>query len=712
EKKGQGSLLPHLDQEGWLTPGQCDGRNPCGRCMSQAGVACVYEVPTRQSKDEMRREILQLRSRQRQTEEILAALSSHEQSDQILDQLRDGESLEAIRNRLRDSASTSASAHSVTTYSQLSDFQAISHAMESAQNAGNTSLTAPYDASVNSLQSPVPVQQEYPSEPWTGTTTNQRRNKSPHDESMEWTSEPAQQSIVGTWQEHTAGPEFNSSLQDARSRGQGVILGDRNESESPPGVLIASYTRESWTAVTSDTQIVEHLLALYFGWEYPVFASLSKEHFMEDFRRGIPRYCSSLLINALLALGCRFSDHPVSRADPLDVKSTGDHFFAEATMLLESEEDHRSLTTVQAMGIMSIREASCGRMKESLFLSGQSIRLAIEMGLHLEAEVGEEDNGARNEAEEVDDAVCQATFWGAFSLDEAWSLCTANLPHFSSRISLAVKPAILRHVEIASWIPYTDDGGPLEQNCIQPSNIRSVYKTFCELSEIIHLTLYTLYTPGSSVTSKALLDVYGQYIKWYDTIPDALRLGHNFTPSVLFAHLYYHFAILLLFRPFVKFSIVGSDVSPRDNCDQASRAITAIMKSYSELYTLHRTPSFVTYIVLASTTFHLAEVCNNESNTSSRGMLFENMADLIKMSTSHGFAIQAMDAVRYLTSQWGMSGIFGDGAAHHSPTEETLVSIQYLVPIIGDTTSSHDPADIGKDMAKNGFRRLSESDQS
>ncbi len=36
----------------------------------------------------------------------------------------------------------------------------------------------------------------------------------------------------------------------------------------------------------------------------------------------------------------------------------------------------------QALGIMSIREASCGRDSESWYYAGQSIRLAIEMGLH------------------------------------------------------------------------------------------------------------------------------------------------------------------------------------------------------------------------------------------------------------------------------------------------------------------------------------------
>lgn len=114
------------------------------------------------------------------------------------------------------------------------------------------------------------------------------------------------------------------------------------------------------------------------------------------------------------------------------------------------------------------------------------------------------------------------------------------------------KPAIVAHVEKSSWVPYTDHGdttkqlpayraltadpgAPLTANCTQPSNVRSVYRTFCELSEIVHKALYVFYTPGVPLTGKALLEVYTEYIKWYDGIPEVLRLGRNFTPAVLFA---------------------------------------------------------------------------------------------------------------------------------------------------------------------------------
>lgn len=62
----------------------------------------------------------------------------------------------------------------------------------------------------------------------------------------------------------------------------------------------------SWTLITDDIELVHHLLALFFCWEYPTFVTFSREHFIYDFRNGAHRYCSPILVNALLAMGCRF----------------------------------------------------------------------------------------------------------------------------------------------------------------------------------------------------------------------------------------------------------------------------------------------------------------------------------------------------------------------------------------------------------------------
>lgn len=68
----------------------------------------------------------------------------------------------------------------------------------------------------------------------------------------------------------------------------------------------------------------------------------------------------------------------------------------------------------------------------------------------------------------------------------------------------------------------------------QPSNVRSVYQCFCELSELVHKGLYTLYAPGDPLTARDILSIYTQHLTWYDHIPEVLKLGYNFTPAVLF----------------------------------------------------------------------------------------------------------------------------------------------------------------------------------
>lgn len=207
------------------------------------------------------------------------------------------------------------------------------------------------------------------------------------------------QQRVGRWVEDSL--SYAQDGDGQRYRGLDQILAPEISQMNAPAT--------TWTEISTDKAFVQHLLALYFCWEYPTFASLSKQHFLKDFQAGRPRYCSRMLVNALLALGCRFSSQPSTLANPNDPYSSGDHFFKECQRLFYQETNHHNMTTIQALGIMSIREASCGRDSESWYYAGQSIRLAIEMGLHRVSD-------KTGDSDEI--AVRAATFWGAFSLDQ------------------------------------------------------------------------------------------------------------------------------------------------------------------------------------------------------------------------------------------------------------------------------------------------------
>lgn len=631
-RRGLGVVTPNACTECRKKRAKCDGQRPCGRCKTQQDSECVYEVPVRQSKETLRTEIENLRSRQRSSDQVFAALVRPDLWEEVLKRLREGLSVERIAEWL-----------GVSLPSGVGGFRT------------SGSMGTGLGVDTIAAQQPGLRSDAQQTSPWNMSQTGSARSDS-YPDVMNWTADVSvpRQSRVGSWAESMPiDQRSENSHRKYRGLEQVLTYMDEPEMKTPP---------QTWTGITGDINLVLHLLALYFCWEYPTFASLSKEHFLQDFRDGRHRYCSPILVNALLALGCRFSTQPMTRANPNDPYTSGDHFFKESQRLFNQETDHHNLTTIQALGIMSIREASCGRDSESWYYAGQSIRLAVEMGL----------NRLQEGLDEDELAVQSATFWGAFALDHAWSLATGSLPQCSCFPHLPPKPGIIGNIEASLWVPYTDDGAPLQRSCEQPSNVRSVYKCFCELSELVHQSLYMLHSPGKPLTARELLKIYTQYLNWYDRIPEVLRLGHNFTPAVLFAHMYYHFAILLLFRPLIKLRIAGSKILPKDVCTQAADAIQGLLTSYSQLYTLRRTPSFVPYFVLTSSIMHLVIVASAAEamspgqatpsdikkavkiDPSVKEALQRGIADLTEMAPCHHFAEQALNILRYLAKKWNI----------------------------------------------------------
>ena len=87
---------------------------------------------------------------------------------------------------------------------------------------------------------------------------------------------------------------------------------------------------EAWTSVTDYRGFLDDLIQLHFTWLHPFYLLFSKDLFLQDMVRGQSKYCSALLVNAILAFACCFSIHPKSRANPSDRSTTENHFFAEA----------------------------------------------------------------------------------------------------------------------------------------------------------------------------------------------------------------------------------------------------------------------------------------------------------------------------------------------------------------------------------------------
>ena len=181
-----------------------------------------------------------------------------------------------------------------------------------------------------------------------------------------------------------------------------------DDSQFFPDDLQSSDSPSVWFKAPQDGEFVEHLLNLYLAWVQPFYHLFSADHFLHDMARGKTDFCSAMLVNALMAFACHYSDRPQARTDPNNPATAGDHFFAEAKKLLDRNEKS-SLTTVQALGIMGARECSAGRDANGYKYAGMCVRMALELGLHLSL-VG---SGLRA----TDVQVRQITFWGVFNLE-------------------------------------------------------------------------------------------------------------------------------------------------------------------------------------------------------------------------------------------------------------------------------------------------------
>lgn len=215
----------------------------------------------------------------------------------------------------------------------------------------------------------------------------------------------APQTLEADFAQHLSTTPTSSSMDSA------AFPSSREQSLDESLSLTNTISNESsgvWFRVPQDVEFVEHLLNLYFCWIHPFYHFFHRDFFLHDMSRGNTEFCSALLVNAISSYACHYSDRAGARTDPNSPATAGDAFFAEAKRLLDKHEKS-SLTTVQALGIMSARECSHGRDSNAYQLAGRCLRMALELGLHLSV-IG---SGLR--ASEIE--VRKITFWGVFNLE-------------------------------------------------------------------------------------------------------------------------------------------------------------------------------------------------------------------------------------------------------------------------------------------------------
>ena len=148
---------------------------------------------------------------------------------------------------------------------------------------------------------------------------------------------------------------------------------------------------------------------------------------------------------------------------------------------MENDEHEKPrLTTVQALALMSVREAGCAREAKGWVYSGMSFRMACDMGLHLNS--GQLTTKKHVNGDEEEEDVRRITFWGCYLFDKCWSNYLGRLPQLPKSMATAPKPEVFPEEDAAQWSPYTDSGWLQAHS--QPARIRAVALQVTKLCDI------------------------------------------------------------------------------------------------------------------------------------------------------------------------------------------------------------------------------------
>lgn len=299
----------------------------------------------------------------------------------------------------------------------------------------------------------------------------------------------------------------------------------------------------SWTQVTNDSGLITHLINVYFNYHLTYFTVLSKRLFFRDFLQGrasissrnSTTYCSPLLVNAMLALGCHFTDIAGAFETPGDAQTKGDHFFSEAKrLILENDEFAKPrLTTVQGLALMSVREAGCAREAKGWVYSGMSFRMAQDMGLNLEVTGMDKEHMSE---EEID--ARKITYWGCFVIDKCWSNYLGRLPQLPQASCNTSRFDMCPEEDSVTWSPLTDTG--FDTSFERSSQTRAAALQLTSLCEISSDLLVFFYHPNhigrsrsKSAELKQLSEIHRRLEQWRKALPPHFEPTDGQLPNVI-----------------------------------------------------------------------------------------------------------------------------------------------------------------------------------
>ncbi|KAH7318265.1 hypothetical protein B0I35DRAFT_238375 [Stachybotrys elegans] len=323
-----------------------------------------------------------------------------------------------------------------------------------------------------------------------------------------------------------------------------------------------------WTSVSGDDQVMRSMLVRYFQYDYQWSPTFQKDHFLDDMLAGRTRFCSSLLVNAILAFASHTYTRASDRAEFWQPHNITYRFLAEAKRLWELAAAAPKLTTIQAGPILTLTYVLCGVDQLGLHYTKQAISMARARGLF---DASSRPRGGRRQPAR------DFTAWALFTIQSqlSWVLYEGPLMPEPPQVPL---PDPLQD---EGW--YGDFRVKYELDPIPyASHFPHLFRSHAKLSIILNAVAWRCF-PGqgrrTEYSTKLALEAFRSLVDWYDQLPNSLKPVTVSFPSHLKLHMMYWEAVIRILTP------VGNPGSPHDAAewDLETSAMESVFEAVTSL---------------------------------------------------------------------------------------------------------------------------------
>ncbi|EDU43337.1 Fungal-trans multi-domain protein [Pyrenophora tritici-repentis] len=332
----------------------------------------------------------------------------------------------------------------------------------------------------------------------------------------------------------------------------------------------------------------DYLMELFWQCYNPVIHVLHQEAFNEDRENGKTQFYSGFLHVCVLAMGFRFADKDRPDVKRISLPGMESTLHREAKYMLDHElERPGGIPSVVALLLLGDLECGVGRDNLGWLYGGMAVRLAFDIGLHLDTRL--------SGLPEREIEIRQMTLWACVIYDKYWALFLGRPTSMKSS-----------DLEIYHLTKQFERLGTCRPAGLEKSTETMIYEALLDLMELAGKITENMdphrsqNAASDSITAvdrnqymrMAALD--REFSRWYGSLPEQLRWTPQNIATAPFSffllHQQYHASLILLHRPFALYEDqADSDSGPDDHFSALSRTVcTKHAIRVARIYWQHR----------------------------------------------------------------------------------------------------------------------------